>query len=412
MTPLKIAWLTQYPLYTVEDRVAWVRKRPLHPSSWIVNLAKALGQRRDIELHLITLCPWVRGDQTITHPDGYTLHVLDSGIPLLHRGFPAYAPLDVLTGFRMERRKLVARLGPLHPDVVHAHGTEYVYGLAAMDADYPWVVSLQGIIGNYVQTNPCLRFRLVAPLEAKVLNQATFIGGRTHCDKGYAAKVNPQAIILDLPEAVNECFFDGSWRDPGNQRILFVGGGERRKGLHHLIDALGRLSGQQPDLILEVCGHVSLQQQNVFRAQAETHGVALRFLGFKSAQDIAVLHRECCLFVMPSENENSPNALAEAMASGMPVVAYDTGGISSMVDQDVSGLLVPFGDKERLAAAIAHVLQSPECRDRLGRNARVRAERNRAAHVAEVTVQAYRRILKEWPANRKNPPSIRERSRL
>ncbi|MEI6149957.1 MAG: glycosyltransferase, partial [bacterium] len=241
MTKLRIAWLTQYPLYTLGNGLVWARRRLSHPSSWIVSLARALGRREAIELHLITLCPWVRGDQTVAHPDGYMLHVLDSGIPFLHRGFPGYAPLDALTGYRMERRQLVAKVGQVRPDVVHAHGTEYAYGLAAMDANYPWVVSLQGIIADYLRTNPSLVFKLVAPLEKQVLRGAKFIGGRTHFDKGYAAKVNSKAVILDFPEAMNECFFSGSWKDPGNRRILFVGSGEEPKGLHHLIDALGRL---------------------------------------------------------------------------------------------------------------------------------------------------------------------------
>ncbi len=409
MSRLKIAWVTPYPIHTLGDEWGWVRRRRTHPNSWVVNLARVLGQRQDIELHLLTLCPWVKADKAMAHPDGYTLHLLLGGIPFLHRGFPAYLPLDALTHYRRERHTLVCQLRRLQPDVVHAHGTEYAYGLAAMDAGYPWVVSLQGIIAEYGRTHPCLLYRLVAPLESQVLKQAAFVGGRTHFDKGHASGVNPKATILDMPEAVHECFYDAPWKDPHNWRILFVGSCEQRKGLHHLIAALGILARQFPDLRLDVCGSRSPKQQAPMQAQAAKNGVSLTFLGFKNAPEIATLHRECCLFVLPSENENSPNVLAEAMASGMPVVAFNTGGVSSMVDPDVSGLLVPCGDVEGLARSIARLLLDPADRQRLGKSARAQSARNRPEQVAETTVQAYRRILAEWQPRGRGPD---ERSRI
>lgn len=397
MSRLKIAWLAQYPVRNLKDELEWVRyKAKGHPSSWIVNLAKALGSREGLDLHLITLCPWVKRDQTLFHSDGYSLHVLKSGIPFLHRGFPSCAPLDAATGFFFERLKLVHKVKVLQPDLVHAHGTEYAYGLAAMDSGFPWLVSIQGIIADYLRTNPCRRYEIVAPLEDRVLKAANYIGGRTHYDKGYAAKVNPTATILDLPEAMNECFFDHPWDDPASQRIIFVGSCEQRKGLHRLIEALGLIAGRFPELVLEVVGGGSPEQQAPLKAQAEAAGVKTNFLGFKSAEEIAKLHRECGLFVIPSENENSPNTLAEAMASGMPCVAFDTGGIASMMENEVSGLLVPFGDTQGMADAISRVLEDVALRQKLGSNARQRAERNRPAHVAEVTMAAYRRVLEEW----------------
>jgi glycosyltransferase involved in cell wall biosynthesis len=393
---MKIVWLCPYPVSQLGDSLKWsIRRTSGHPCSWIVNLAKALARRGDVDLHLITLCPWVKDDQMVVHPDGYTVHVLKCGIPFLHRGFPAYAPLDALTGYRVERFKIVKKVKDLAPDIVHAHGTEYAYGLAAMDAGFPWLVTIQGIIADYLRTNPCRLYQLVAPLETRVFKAACFIGGRTRYDKGYAAKINPEATIFDLPEAMNECFFSEPWKNPEGQRIVFVGNCEQRKGLRRLIDALGIISGRFPKMALEAIGGGSPEQQAVLKAQAEACGVKLNFSGLKTAEEIAALHRECGLFVIPSENENSPNTLAEAMASGMPCVAFDTGGISSMLENEVSGLLVPFGDAKGMAEAVTRIFQSSEIRQQLGSNARKRAERNRPAHVAEVTVAAYRRIIEE-----------------
>jgi glycosyltransferase involved in cell wall biosynthesis len=100
------------------------------------------------------------------------------------------------------------------------------------------------------------------------------------------------------------------------------------------------------------------------------------------------------VFVLPSENENSPNALAEAMVSGMPVIATRVGGIPSMVEDGQTGLLVPWGDPASLAEKMAWLLAHPEERERLGQNAcRVARARHAPQTVADETVQAYKEIL-------------------
>jgi glycosyltransferase involved in cell wall biosynthesis len=366
-----------------------------HACSWIVSLAKVLGARDDIDLHLVTLNPWVLRDQQV-EVDGYTVHVVKNGIPFLHRGVPPRYPLDEISRYAIDRRRLVRKIREINPILVHAHGPEQSFGLAAMDTGVPWVVSMQGVMNELLKIIPSLRLRLVAPLETRVFEQARYIGGRTHFDKGYARKVNPNATILDLPEAMNECFFERAWQDPPNQRVLFLGGCQKHKGLHWLIDALGRISTDFPEIVLEVIGGGSKEAESGLKEQAKSSGVNLNFMGVKSAEEIAELHRACSLFVLPSEADNSPNALAEAMASGMPVVAFDVGGVASMFEDGKSGLLVPFGEANDLADAVRKLLESEELRTRLGKNAREWAERNRPEHVAEVTCQAYQKIIREW----------------
>lgn len=396
-TRLRIAWFCFYPVHVLRQQLTWARIRTQgHACSWIVNLASGLGAVSGVDLHLITLCPWIDKNQSVEIGGNYTLHVLKSGVPYIHRGYPGYIPLDAWMGYCFERRALVNKIRELAPALVHAHGTEYAYGLAAMEAAFPWLVSLQGIINHYLKSNPTLVYRLVAPLERKVLREARYIGGRTHVDMGYASEVNPGAQILELPEAFNTLFYAEPWRDPGNQRILFVGGMEQRKGLHHLIQACGTLVETHPNLRVDVVGAGSPVQLRLLMDMAKKWRVDIVFHGYLAAERIADLHRQCRMFVIPSENENSPNALGEAMASGMPCVAFDVGGISSMMEHEKSGLLVPFPDVKRLAGAIDRLLRSSDLCSKLGANARARAEINRPERVAAVTLAAYKRIIAEW----------------
>src|SRR5208282_6575682 len=97
----------------------------------------------------------------------------------------------------------------------------------------------------------------------------------------------------------------------------------------------------------------------------------------------------------PSGNENSPNTLAEAMVSGLPVIASAVGGIPSMVEHGQTGWLVPPRNPAELANASLQLLNDPELRARLGGAARQQArDRHRPEHVAAQTAQAYQEILK------------------
>ena len=66
----------------------------------------------------------------------------------------------------------------------------------------------------------------------------------------------------------------------------------------------------------------------------------------------------------------------EAMSRGRPVVAFDSGGISDWLDDQVTGLLVPPADISELAKAVQHLLDNPEIADQMGRRAAVHVEQS------------------------------------
>lgn len=98
----------------------------------------------------------------------------------------------------------------------------------------------------------------------------------------------------------------------------------------------------------------------------------VRFLG--NVSDVAALHAEVDLFVHPSRQEGCPVALLEAMACGKACIATRVAGAEDVIEDGVSGLLVPPQDAEALRAAIERVIQDGEFRARLGAGARRRIE--------------------------------------
>jgi len=392
---MKIAWLCPYPVPSLGDLLKWkIRREGFHPCSWIMNLSKALVRRPEVELHLLTLNPWISRTQVV-EKDGTFIHVIKSGVPLFHRGWPGKCPIDTLTGYRLESRKLCAALTRIQPDIVHAHGTEREYALAAMRSGYPYLISIQGIVEEFDKTDPCLHFKLMKPREKNSVQKSRYFTCRTHFDTGFVRRLNPGAKIFDIPEAMGPVFFEGQWDCPQGNRVLHVGGAAPRKGLHELIEAIGQIVKKVPGVSIDAVGNFPADRQQVLQQLADQHGVKICFHGFRTAVEIAALHRQCSLFVLCSSNENSPNTLAEAMVSGMPVVAYNVGGVSSMMEDGKSGILIQPHDVAALAAGVAELLVDGNKAKVMGQAAAEFARaRNHPDHVAEETMEAYEFILR------------------
>ncbi len=391
---MRITWLAPYPVQYLAPALKLGRHVPVsHPCSWIVNLSQALSQRPDVELHLLTESPLVTRSQTITNGN-IVYHVQKCGVPFLHRGFPGFMQLDMLTRFAWNIRRFTAELRRIRPDIVHAHGTEAAYALAAQYSGFPYLISIQGIITEYFKTDPCLRYQIVRHYEQDSVRRSKYFTCRTNFDTGFVRSVNPRARIFTIHEAMSPVYFHNNWEVRDTDRLLYVGSLEKRKGLDILLEALKLVLGTRPKTMLTVVGG---GDQTGYKELCERLQIAshVEFLGFQSKDQIARHHLDCQVFVLPSGNENSPNTLAEAMVSGMPVIATAVGGIPSMVEDGQTGLLVPPRDPARLAEVILQLFEHPEERARLGRNAQpVARERHLPERVAAQTMDAYHEILK------------------
>jgi glycosyltransferase involved in cell wall biosynthesis len=107
---------------------------------------------------------------------------------------------------------------------------------------------------------------------------------------------------------------------------------------------------------------------------ARSLGVAdrVRWAGYR--RDVDAILPGCDLFVLPSRDDAFPTVLLEAMAAGLPAVASAVGGIPEIVTPDVTGVLVPPGDAETLAAAIVDLLHDAPRAARMRRCAQMLAD--------------------------------------
>ncbi|HET8814096.1 MAG TPA: glycosyltransferase [Solirubrobacterales bacterium] len=145
---------------------------------------------------------------------------------------------------------------------------------------------------------------------------------------------------------------------------------------------------------------------------AQELGIAdrVRFLGRR--EDVPQLLAACDVFALPSLYEGSSLAVLEAMAAGIPIVSSAIGGTDELIEDGRSGLLVPPGDVEALAAALRRLLGDQELRRSLATHARERVEAGLTREqMAERVTEVYGDLLAEaerLPESRRNPVLRRE----
>jgi glycosyltransferase involved in cell wall biosynthesis len=152
-------------------------------------------------------------------------------------------------------------------------------------------------------------------------------------------------------------------------RILFVGGDFERKGGADLLQAMKQL-GPLAELDVVTGSHFDPPSGVVCRVH--------RGLSPQSAQ-IVELYREADIFALPARGDCFPQAVAEALAAGLPIVASRTGAIPEMVRDGVNGWLVPTGDPRALSGALESLILSSTLRRQMGAASRGVAEREHDA---------------------------------
>jgi glycosyltransferase involved in cell wall biosynthesis len=121
---------------------------------------------------------------------------------------------------------------------------------------------------------------------------------------------------------------------------------------------------------------------------------------------LSLVYNAADVFLMLSKQDNLPNTVLEAMACGIPVAAFETGGIPDMVRHDDNGLLCQQGDVAGLASMLNRCFDNPAMFRRMGENARRRAQEEFSlALQAQRYTELYRELLDGGVEPARNPVS-------
>lgn len=318
------------------------------------------------------------------------------------------------------RRALFALLKRLRPDVVHVHNTflrlsPSVY-YACREAGVPVVQTLH----NYRLLCPAATFYRAGRLCTACLGKTLPWPGAWHgCWRGSRAASAVVVSMLVLHRALGtwthlvdryivlsrfawDLFRAGGfpeaklrikpnfvYPDPGpgtheGKFALFVGRLSPEKGAHLLPD----LARQLPHVPLLIAGDGPLAT-TLQRRVADLRLTHVHFLGRLPKAQVLRLMQTAQVLVFPSLwYEGFPMTLAEALATGLPVVAFRLGAVAEILGEGQAGILVPPGDIKAMAEAVAYLWTHPQAQREQSRAARrafesrYTAERNAARLLA------------------------------
>jgi glycosyltransferase involved in cell wall biosynthesis len=172
---------------------------------------------------------------------------------------------------------------------------------------------------------------------------------------------------------------------PGGGHVLFLGTLNRENGAYDLIEAMSLVVGRRPDVVLELGGDRDVRQ---LRDLAEEKGLSrnVRFLGWVRGREKLEAFKRAHVFVLPSYHEGLPNAVLEALAAGLPIVATPVGAVPEIMKDGEHGKFIEPGDVGGLADAIVTLLGDPEARRAMGEAGIATAREKHDANVAARTI--------------------------
>lgn len=279
------------------------------------------------------------------------------------------------------------------PDIIHVFGVELPYSSIIGQTRIPTVVHLQGFL------NPCLNayfppgmsiqsliktsslfkevlgvgisykhkfLSILAKKELKALSMSQFVMGRTVWDNHITDLLTNDAKYFHVDEVLRSNFYAvPKWKpkyDEHTIKIVTTISPTTYKGLDLILKTALLMDKLKIGYSWDVIG---ITDSNDFlrlfgkQYRVDYKKQNITFCGRKSADEIIESILNSDLYVHPSYIDNSPNSVCEAQMLGIPVVACNVGGVSSLIENGVTGILIPANAPYELAYIIKHYLDIP-----------------------------------------------------
>jgi D-inositol-3-phosphate glycosyltransferase len=314
----------------------------------------------------------------------------------------------------------------IHYDLIHSH--YWMSGVAALELKSTWQVPVVemfhtlGLMKNRIALTPEeMEGEYRTNGEINVMRAVDRIIAATPAEQSqleflYQA---PSRKITVIPPGVDVSQFYPIPPDeaksavdiPAHDRIiLFVGRIERLKGIDTLIRSIGILRErgiltEYPHDLAIIGGDpnadASMLNVEMARLQALCHELNLNdlviFLGKRGQDTLPYYYSAAEVLVMPSHYESFGMVALEAMACGTPVVASQVGGLAFLIQDGVTGFVVPDGNPTLLADRLEQIIRDPQLRQRLGQQAAGYAQHYAWEKIARRMLQVYRGEMTQSP---------------
>jgi D-inositol-3-phosphate glycosyltransferase len=337
-------------------------------------------------------------------------------VPLPKQELAAYLP-----EFAEGIRRFAAEKG-IHYDLIHSH--YWMSGIAAERLKAEWQVPVVhmfhtlGMMKNRIARSPAeMEGEYRVNGEKRVLQVADRIIAPTLAEQSqlhFLYKADDSKIVIIPPGVDTSRFYPIPMEEaresigiPLDDRLLlFVGRIEPLKGLETLIRAIGLMSDQGvqcqvPHYLAVVGGDPAASGENISDEMARLQSLRqelgmnelVLFLGKRAQDSLPYYYSAADVLIMPSHYESFGMVALEAMACGTPVVASQVGGLAFLIQDGITGFVVPDGDPRALSDRITRLLTEPDLRQRLGDQAAAYARQYAWEHVVDRLLDVYRGLV-------------------
>lgn len=326
---------------------------------------------------------------------------------------------------RVKIKRCLEIIEDYKPDLIQIFGSENYFGQLCKLTSVPVVIHIQGSMPPYLNAiypqgmnrydflftrGLSWRYRFMgwrsessfgrnSKMEIETFKSCMYFMGRTDWDNNLVKLYHPEALYYHVEEALRDSFWnDGKiWRHNENRTTV------------SLISVISNPWYKGYDLILktakllkEECGLDFEWKVYGFRNalffekkyKIESKQVNVKVMGVVNKEDLvdALCSSDC--YIHPSYIDNSPNSLCEAQILGVPVIATNVGGVSSNVEDGITGLLVPANDPFTLAIKLIELLADSAKMNALSSQARSKALiRHNPDAIRESLLSVYKDIL-------------------
>jgi len=262
-------------------------------------------------------------------------------------------------------------LGERRYDVTHAHfilPDGFLAWRIRRAHGIPYVITAHGSdVPRYNPDRLRAAHKLLKPLWNAITRDAARIICPSDTLRGLVALGTADARTLEIPNGIDPCRFSPSRTKV--KRILVATRILKRKGVQYLLQALEGLPLQHEVWVVGDGPYLP-----TLRSAAERMRLPVHFRGWldNNSPEFKELLETSDIYVLPSESENFPIALLEAMAAGMAIITTEATGCAEVVGE--AALLVRARDAESIRGALSKLVHDPQLRGDLGRAARQRLE--------------------------------------
>ncbi len=317
--------------------------------------------------------------------DGVSYYPIDGRLSFIEKIFRKYWDVYVEKALKFSTQIIQ----DFKPDIIHVFGTEYPFGQVQSVTDIPVIIHIMGAIIPYRNAtlppnyslydrirncgiNPRKFFSLIKDLsnmknreewEKKTWSLVHNYMGRTNWDKAIASILHYNCKYYHVEEALRSVFIDkhAQWKGYNNSKLVLLstGCGTFWKGPDLMIKVAKILKDLDIDYEWNIAGQMDKEIKRIVERKEKAcfDDLNIRILGFVQPEKLSELLCSCSVYVHTAYIENSPNSICEAQIIGAPIVSTNVGGISSLVQDGVHGILVPANDPWQMAYSIIQLYE-------------------------------------------------------